>query len=185
MTAGGDGVALHLRAHELGGTELLRLAHLLRAICADTGSQLWINDRVDLAAAIRAQGVQLGSHSLSPGVARRLLGRCCSIGRSVHSASEALTQLDAGADVAVLGTVYASASHPGRRPLGVSEVREAAAAGRPIVAIGGITAVRVASLVEAGAWGVAVLSGVWQARDAGEEVRGYLDALEAALGSTN
>ncbi|UCF20982.1 MAG: thiamine phosphate synthase [Gemmatimonadota bacterium] len=181
LAAGGNRLALQLRAHEIAGRELLRLAQQLKAVCAETGSQLWINDRVDLAVVSRAQGVQLGTRSLSPGVARRLLGEDCRIGYSVHSVGEAVARLGEGADVALLGSVYASASHPGRRPLGASAVREAAAGGRPIVAIGGISANRVLSLIEAGAWGIAVLSGVWGSSDQAAEVRRYLDALEAAL----
>jgi len=182
VTAGGRDCLLQLRAHGLKGGRFWELASQLRQMTWEAGASLWVNDRVDVALATRADGVQLGARSMSPAQARALLGRTCSVGCSVHSAKEAAAALDAGADVAVLGNVYATASHPERQPLGLAALREAAGCGRPIVAIGGITAERVIEVLEAGAWGVAVLSGVWQARDAGKAVRAYVAALEEAGG---
>ena len=66
--------------------------------------------------------------------------------------------------------------------LGLDELGAAAGRGRPIVAIGGIAATNVKELIEAGAWGFAIKSGVWEAEDPGEAARMYVDALEAALG---
>jgi len=170
--------ALQLRAHGLTGERFFELARHLRRITAETGSSLWINDRIDVAMVVRADGVQLGHRSVGADVARRLLGRTCWIGRSVHSANEARW---AGTDLMMLGNIYPTGSHPGREPLGLDELRRATFGGRPIMAIGGITPERVAEVVQSGAWGVAVLSGVWQANDAAAAVREYLSALDAAV----
>ncbi len=138
---------------------------------------LWINDRVDLAMAVRADGIQLGARSLPVGVARWLLGRSAWVGQSVHEVEAAAA---CEADVALLGNIYATESHPDREALGIQAVRRASSLPRPIVAIGGITPERAAEVVDAGAWGVAVLSGVWRESDAAAAVRRYLHALESA-----
>ncbi|MEE9132989.1 MAG: thiamine phosphate synthase [Gemmatimonadota bacterium] len=181
LEAGGSGCALQLRAHGLRSGAVWELARRLRQVTAETRWSLWINDRVDVALVVRADGVQLGARSVPPTVARRLLGRTCWIGRSVHGADEALS---ANADLAVLGSIYATESHPGRRPLGLETLTKAASGARPIVAIGGITPQRVAEVMECGAQGIAVLSGIWRARDAAEALREYLSALNAAAAST-
>jgi thiamine monophosphate synthase len=84
------------------------------------------------------------------------------------------------ADVYLLGNVYETASHPERPPVGLTAIRAASEAGRPIVGIGGITPDRAREVVEAGAWGVAVLSGVWEATDAATATARYLSALSDA-----
>ncbi len=182
VRAGGRECALQLRAHGLEGGRYWVLASQLRRVAWEAGASLWINDRVDVALTTRADGVQLGSRSLFVAQARALLGRFCLIGCSVHSARKAVAVLEDGADLALLGNVYATASHPERTPLGLEALREAARGGRPIVAIGGITPQRVNEVLEVGAGGVAVLSGIWRARDVAAAVQDYLAALEEAAG---
>lgn len=180
LVAGGSDCALQLRAHRATGGRLWTLARHLRAGAESAGATLWLNDRVDVALAVGAHGVQLGARSLGIERARRLLGTATWIGASVHSPAEASEALASGADLAVLGNVYTTTSHPERAGLGPEALR-GAAAGRPIVAIGGITPERVAEVVGAGAWGVAVLSGVWWEQDAAEAVRLYIQALAEAV----
>ncbi len=178
LAVGGSACALQLRARELPGRRFYDLAGELRVAATRSGASLWINDRVDVALIVRADGVQLGSSGLPTSSARALVGRSCWIGRSVHSPDEAAAAVREGADVALLGNVYATSSHPDRAPLGLPAVREAAAGGRPIVAIGGITPTRVTEVIRAGAWGVAALTAVWGAEDLEGEVRRFLAALE-------
>lgn len=180
LSSGGGRCALQLRAHGIVGARFIALARELLSIARAAGSTLWINDRIDAALTLRADGVQLGSLSPSPLQARRLLGTACWIGRSVHSADEAAYALGNSADVAVLGNVFPSASHPGRAPLGPEEVRRAAGGGRPIVAIGGITEDNLTDVIEAGACGVAVLSGIWNADDPAQATKRYLAVLARA-----
>jgi thiamine-phosphate diphosphorylase len=156
---------------------VLDLAGDLREMARRSDARLWINDRIDVALVIRADGVQLGARSLDPDGARRVLGRSCWIGRSIHTSEEVgLVE----ADVYVLGNIFETASHPERAALGVAAVREAARFGRPIVAIGGITPERTREVVEAGAWGIAVSSGVWGARDPAAAMVRYARALDEA-----
>lgn len=185
MMAAGSASAIQLRARGLSGHACHALAARLRELSAETGAGLWINDRVDVALALRADGVQLGGGSLPVGATRRLLGRSCLIGSSVHAPAEAEARFADGADLAVLGNVYATASHPERAPLGIEAIRRACARGRPIVAIGGISHERVREVIEAGAWGAAVLSGVWCAADPGAAAARYVQMLGEALAATS
>lgn len=180
LELGGRLCAVQLRAHWLRGSAVYDLASRLRRLTQRHDAELWINDRVDVAVAVRADGVQLGSRSMDTDSARRLIGRASWIGRSVHAVRE-IEATDA--DIYVLGNVYETASHPGRPPLGLGVIRMAVETGRPIVGIGGITPERARELVEAGAWGVAVLSGVWEENDAATATARYVSALSSA-GST-
>lgn len=177
LDAGGGECALQLRAHRWHGGGILELADDLRSLTRRYEAGLWVNDRIDVALAVRADGVQLGSRSMDPGSARRLLGRSCWIGHSIHAATEG----PVGADVYVLGNIFDTSSHPGRAPLGVKAVRAAARTGRPIVGIGGISPERTREVIESGAWGIAVLSGVWGAEDPAAATSRYVQALEAAV----
>ena len=181
LAAGGSGSALQLRAHGLEGGTLWDVAHRLAGAARRVGAELWINDRTDVAMTVRADGVQLGKASLPTREVRQLLGRSVWIGRSVHAAAEAEAAVAEGADMVLLGHIYPTVTHRGREPLGPAALRQATAA-RPIVAIGGITAERVEEVIEAGAWGVAVLSGVWGVRDPGAAVRRYVEAIESVGG---
>ncbi|HEX6938737.1 MAG TPA: thiamine phosphate synthase [Longimicrobiales bacterium] len=178
LEACGADVALHVRGHGLQGRALHALAEHVRRGAERTGALVLVNDRVDVAMAAGVHGIQLGRRSLPIAEARRLLGAAAWIGYSAHAAEEAASAVRAGADFVVLGTVYPTATHPGEPGAGVGRIREGAAvAGAPVVAIGGITPGRVGAVLRAGAYGVAVLSGVWSAADPAGAALDYLEAL--------
>lgn len=194
-------VAVHLRAPAFPGRRFFELAERLKAALAPSGALLFINDRVDVALGCGAAGVHLPGHGLPVAAARRLLGAECFIGRSVHAAGEATgaaaapslpsPAAEAGgaaegggageaagaADYVFLGPIWQTASHPGRPPLGV----EAIAAAQParVIAIGGITPERAAECRKAGAYGVAAIRALWDARDPGAAAREMLLSLES------
>lgn len=178
MAAGGRRLALHIRGH---GTPARVLYEHTARLCPEreaSGAALLVNDRIDVALAARADGVQLGRRSVPVGMARSLLaGR--TIGYSAHTAAEAGEAFAEGADFVLLGSVYASPTHAGASGSGPVLVRSAVAAttGR-VVAIGGITPQRMAEVAGAGAVGVAVLSGVWDAQRPGAAVEAFLAAAD-------
>jgi thiamine-phosphate diphosphorylase len=181
LAAGGAALALHIRGPATSGGPLVEEARALLAPARAAGTWLVINDRVDVALAVGADGAHLGVRSLPVSVARRLLGSPGRVGASVHSMAEAETAVTEGAEWIFAGTVYGTPSHPGQKPAGPAFLGDVArvAGGVPVLAIGGVTPGRVAEVLAAGAWGVAVIRGVWDAPDPIEAVRRYLEELAA------
>lgn len=171
---------MHLRAPDLAAGALYDLAVAFRAVTRGH-ALLIVHDRVDVALAAGADGVQLGEHGLPVDAARRVAGDRLFIGRSVHSVASAMQAARAGADFVLLGTIFASASHPEHPPGGLELVRAArAACPLPLIAIGGIDTSNAASAIAAGADGVAVIRAILAAQDIGTAVT----ALKRALLST-
>lgn len=180
LAVGGGRLALHLRGRGTPSRRLHALSHELRREAREVGSLLLVNDRVDVCLAADLAGVQVPEHGLPVAATRSLLGPGAWIGASVHGLDAAVRARDGGADFLVVGTVFATSSHPEREPAGAEILQEVAAGvDAPLVAIGGVTPERVAVALGAGARGVAVLSGVWGANDPGDAVRRYLEALDA------
>jgi thiamine-phosphate diphosphorylase len=177
LTAGRERVALQLRGRGTSGARLYELAAALRPAARAVGALLLVNDRVDVARVVDLDGVHLASQSLPPVVARQLLPPERWVGLSVHDPVGARAAAE-HADYLVVGTVFATPSHPGRTGAGPELVaRVRAAASLPLLAIGGIGPERVPEVVAAGASGVAVLSGIWGAPDPGAAVTEYLRRL--------
>lgn len=161
----GGVTAVQLREPDLPARDLWELAVRLRPLVAGRALFL-VNDRIDVALAAGADGVQLGGRSLPLAEARRLVGEGMLLGRSVHSASEAALAREEGADFLVLGTIFETASHPGVAGAGPDLVRAARArVDIPILAIGGIKAGNAPAVMSAGADGVAVISAILAAAD--------------------
>jgi thiamine-phosphate pyrophosphorylase len=172
--------AVQLREKDLPARELHAMAIELRALCSRHGALLLINDRIDVALAVDADGVHLPADSFRVEDARALLGPGKCIGVSTHSASEAQAADDAGAGFIVLGPVFDT---PSKRdfgePLGASTIEDACRNVRtPIIAIGGITPERVAAVRHSGAAGVAVISGILGANDPEAAARAYRERLQ-------
>jgi thiamine-phosphate diphosphorylase len=167
LAAAGSAVALHARDRTAGGARLAQVAGRLLALARPPEAAVFVNARPDIAAALGAQGVQLGRGDLAPGEVRAAFRPVWNgwIGASVHSAEEAKEGAAAGADFLMVGNVYESVSHPGRAPAGLGLVTDAAATGLPVIAIGGITAERAHEVRAAGGYGVAAISAAWQAED--------------------
>jgi thiamine-phosphate diphosphorylase len=170
---GGTGLALHARGRALSGSEHYELAFRLSVL----PSFLFVNDRLDVALAVPSAGVQLGHGSLPVSAARALNPRWW-IGKSVHDLPEAEAARAEGADYLVVGPVYASATHPDRPPLGLERLRETAAVGLPVIAIGGITPGRAREVKRAGAYGAAAIRALWDAADPVQAVREMLEELQ-------
>ena len=165
MEAGGERLALHLRLRRTGGRDFHDLAERLGRTAASAGAWCVVNGRVDVALTAGAQAVQLGWGALPVREVREIWGRRFAIGASVHSADEARARAEEGADFLVAGSVFSTATHPDRAPMGPALVTSCAATGVPVVGIGGIDASNAEQVMAAGAAGVAVIRAVWQAAD--------------------
>jgi len=168
--------AIQLRAKSLPAGELLAVARRLRAECDRAGAAFFINDRLDVALCSGADGVQLGETGLPVPDAVSLLrrlgagargGRRPLVGASAHSPEGVRDKLAAGADFALFGNVFPTASKPGAEGRGLDGLARAveAAAGGPVVAIGGITAGNAGPVRRAGAAGIAVIGAIARAAD--------------------
>lgn len=166
MRALGSLGAVHLRSSEISGRRFHELASTLAPLQADTGCWLIINDRVDVAAAVGAKGIQLASHSLRVHEARAVAPDT-PIGISIHSVEEAVAAQADGASWCVAGTVFESpshAGHAGHKGSQISFITDVARAVTiPIIAIGGIQPEHIAPLKAAGAYGIATIRGAgWE-----------------------
>lgn len=187
LESGGPSVALHLRGPHTPGRTLHALGLDLVASARETGSLVVVNDRIDVAMACGAGGAHLGVRSLDPSDARALLdlspraagGRAPVLGASVHDEGELRAALDGGVEFLLVGSVFDTLSHPGAATLGVDGLQAMVdrAGETPVLGIGGVTPARVVEALRVGAWGVAVLSGVWGEEDPGRAVGVYLEAL--------
>ncbi len=181
LRAHGPMLALHLRGPTSPVRTLYDLARTLAPVAAGVGARVLVNDRVDVALAVPDTGVQVGARSLPVQTARDLLGADVPVGYSAHDAAEAASALGSGADFVVLGTIWRTASHPGRGGAGTALVEEAAGlAAGPVVAIGGVTPERAREAMRAGAYGVAIIRGVWSADEPVAAAAAYLAAMEAS-----
>ncbi|MGH2507094.1 MAG: thiamine phosphate synthase [Ktedonobacteraceae bacterium] len=164
---------LQLRGHMLSSAHLYTLASVLRPLCQQYQATFIVNDRVDIGLAVDADGLQLGGHSLPLTVARQLVGEHRLLGASVHSQKAACAAVAAGADFLLVGTIFASPSHPGGPTSGPQLVRTLRSLGLslPLLAIGGINSSNAQQLIQAGSDGVAVISAILDAPHIEQAVR--------------
>ena len=157
-----------------------QLAADLVVRCRDAGVTLVVNDRVDIAAAVGADGVHLGADDLPVGAARAILGPRSLVGATCRDVESARRAEAEGADYLGVGPAFASSTKAGLPealgPAGVGEV--SAAVGVPVIAIGGVDGERAKALMEAGAWGVAVCGAAFGASDP----KGAIESLVTVVG---
>ena len=160
--------------------ELIETAEAIRAAIGDAPAALLIDDRADVAAAVGG-ALHLGRDDLPPDIARRLLGPDALIGGTANSVEEARRVAAQPVDYLGVGPVFGTTSKGDRAApmLGLDRLREIVdAVDKPVIAIGSITAANAASVLETGAYGVAVLSAVVCADDpaaAAQEIRAAID----------
>lgn len=172
--------AVQLRAKELAAGRLLSLARSLRKI-TEQRALLLINDRIDVAIAAEADGVQLAEDAICVESARRLVGAEMLVGRSVHSVEGAVEAEAQGADFLVLGAIFASDSKPGVEPAGIGLLEEAASrVAIPVLGIGGIDQNNAGQVIKAGGYGVAVIRSILASSDPAQAAREIKQSMSAA-----
>lgn len=171
-----------LREKDQGGGELFTVATELVAEIHALGGRLLINDRIDVALAVGADGVVLPAASFPSDVARRLLGPRAILGRSTHSAAEVERAAADGCDFVLFGPLFATPSKEAYGPpRGLAGLREAVNHPIPVVAIGGITHAGAPAALDAGAAGIAVIREVIAADSPREASARLLCATRGAL----
>ena len=179
--AGGIDV-VQLREKPTTARDRYELGQELRAVTREAGVTLIVNDRVDIAAAIDADGVHLGDDDLPVAVAREQLGSDAVVGRSVSTPAAARDAERAGADYLGVGAVFATSSKdtdPEQSEIGPDRLRAIdEAVDIPFVGIGGITVENAGEVAAAGADGVAVISAITRADDPAAATRELNAAVE-------
>jgi thiamine-phosphate pyrophosphorylase len=170
---------LQLREKECSGREFYELAVALRELTRRYEVPFWINDRLDIALAVGADGLHIGQSDLPAAVAKKLLPPGMLLGVSAKSVEQALAAEEAGADCLGCGAVYPTSTKVITRTLACDELRRIkAAVSLPVVAIGGITADNLAPLMACGIDGVAVVSAIMAEADAEAAARKLLAAVD-------
>ena len=173
--------AVQLREKELPARDVLPLARTLRRATHDAGALLFVNDRLDVALAVGADGVHLGPDDLPVGLARQMAPPSFMIGYSASTVARARSAIASGADYIGCGPVFPTTTKPDAgSAIGVAQLaRIAQAIDAPVVAIGGITPENAPSAIQAGAAGVAAIGAVMTAADPRATTSGLLAAAEA------
>ena len=162
---GGAGI-VQLREKHLGQADFLAEAERFVALCREKGAVSIINDDVEIAAQVGADGVHVGQEDLEAGRARQLLGPDKLIGVSAHSVAEALAAQAAGADYLGVGAAFVTGTKTDARPISRETIRAiTAAVDIPVVAIGGISRDNILELRDCGLDGVAVVSALFAQAD--------------------
>ena len=177
---------VQLRAKSVTDGEALDWARNIRAITRESGVLFFVNDRFDIALAAEADGVHLGQEDLPPGRVPESARRLLAIGRSTHTVEQAAAARDEAVDYVAFGPVYGTNSKVSAyAERGVSMLAQIVntVAPRPVIAIGGVSALKLPDLCAAGAAGFAVISAVADAQDPVSATRGLVSAYHAALGT--
>jgi thiamine-phosphate pyrophosphorylase len=179
--AGGVDI-VQLREKGRSARDRYELGLELREVTREAGVPLIINDRVDLARAVEADGVHLGDDDVPVAVARECLDDDAIVGRSVSTVEAAREAADAGADYLGVGAIYGTTSKdtaPDESRIGLDRVRAiAAAVATPFVGIGGVTPENAGDVVAAGADGVAVISAITAADDPEAATRALAETVQ-------
>jgi thiamine-phosphate pyrophosphorylase len=176
----GGANVIQLREKDLSAAELFTLGLRMREVTKNR-SLFLINDRVDIAQAVGADGVQLPESGLPTSVARWVLGRHALIGRSVHDIEAARKAEIDGADMVIVGPVFKTESKADVKPVGMALIKEIAeSVPLPVIAIGGVTPENAGEVIRAGAAGVAVISAICGADDPAAAAVALFEAMAEA-----
>ena len=157
---------VQLREKHLGQADFLAEAERFVALCREKGAVSIINDNVEIAAQVGADGVHIGQEDLEAGRARQMLGPDKVIGVSAHSVAEALAAQAAGADYLGVGAAFVTGTKTDAKPISRETIRAiTAAVDIPVVAIGGISRDNILELRDCGLDGVAVVSALFAQAD--------------------
>ena len=173
--------AIQLREKDLPGRDLFLLAEKTRRLCQAYRAALFINDRIDVALASDAEGVQLGTASIPVVPARALLGPQKLIGVSTHSIEEANAAEQSGADFVLFGPVYFTPSKAAYgTPQGLTALKAIVDnTSLPVYAIGGIGPENVPAVKNRGVRGVALISAIISAQNQKEVTEKILRQLRS------
>ncbi|MBI4826366.1 MAG: thiamine phosphate synthase [Nitrospirae bacterium] len=171
--------AVQLREKDLETRELLKLAYKMRELTAKYDAKLFINDRLDIALAVGADGVHLTQKSIPADAVRKAVKNKLLIGVSTHSMKEAKEAEKGGADFITFGPVYKTPSKlKYGKPLGIDVLKNVSRKiNIPVFALGGVKAENIDEVKKSGAFGAAMISEILCAVDIKEKTRELINIL--------
>ncbi len=172
--------AIQLREKDLGTRELLKLAYKMKDLTKRYKARLFINDRFDIALAVKADGVHLTQNSIPADAVRKAVKKKLLIGVSTHSLKEAKVAEKAGADFITLGPVYRTPSKlKYGKPIGINTLKKVSRKIKiPVFAIGGVKQGRINELKSAGAYGAAMISEIFRAKDIKKKIEEISQSIQ-------
>lgn len=177
----GGATVIQLRDKEKSGKELYKIGLKIRALTRQYRALFIVNDRLDIALAVGADGVHLGTEDLPISVARKIAGKNFIIGASVSSPEEALLAEKEGADYISAQSIFETSSKENVKVIGIEGLKSIVkVSSLPVIAIGGINKENVKDVIRAGARGVAVISAVvskGDVRESTEELRKLIEEI--------
>jgi thiamine-phosphate pyrophosphorylase len=183
----GGAHAIQFRAKKESAKEALEIGRRIKAMCKRK-ALFFVNDRFDLALALDADGLHLGQEDMPIEVVKELLkesGKELIIGLSTHNLKQALDGAEKGPHYLSFGPIFPSRTKPSSKPLGIEKLREVCKkVSVPVIAIGGINSDNAGKVIKAGAWGVAAISAISQAKDAKKATQELLSKIGAASKET-
>lgn len=176
----GGATVIQFRDKEIKDSEAIIVCREIYKLTKKKGVSFIVNDRVEIAKAVNADGIHLGQEDMSFSSARKILGKEKIIGISVETVEQALKAVEGGADYLGIGPIYPTATKPDAgKALGIARLKEIReSVNIPIVAIGGINENNLEEVLRAGADGVAVISAVVSAPDITEACRKLKNKIE-------
>ncbi|MDK2821662.1 MAG: thiamine-phosphate pyrophosphorylase [Clostridia bacterium] len=178
----GGATAIQLREKEMLARDLVNIGQKIREMTLKAGAKFIVNDRLDVALAVEADGLHIGQDDLPAKIARKLLGPDKILGVSVGTVAEAKQAVADGADYIGVGIIYNTNSKDNvGNPIGLkglNDIRKAVSI--PIVAIGGINHTNAREVITAGADGVSVISAVLGSDDIASAASQLLDQVKSA-----
>jgi thiamine-phosphate pyrophosphorylase len=174
---------IQLREKDLETRELLKLAYKMRAITGTYRARLFINDRIDIALAVKADGVHLTQNSIPVNAVKRVVKNRLLIGVSTHSLKEARNAERGGADFITYGPVYRTPSKlKYGKPLGTNSLKNVCKkTNLPVFAIGGVKTGKIKEIGKTGAHGVAMISEILKAYDIAKKTATLLEEVRKSI----
>ncbi|MCX8069345.1 MAG: thiamine phosphate synthase [Thermodesulfovibrionales bacterium] len=170
---------IQLREKDLSDRDLLKMAFKMREITAEFGARLFINNRLDIALCVKADGIHLGHMSMPIKAIKSIVEDRLQIGMSTHSIKEAIESEFDGADFLTFGPVFATPSKMKYgEPLGIQLLTEAVKKIKiPLFAIGGIKLDNLKDVKTTGAKNIALISGILASKDIYDTTKKYISLL--------
>ena len=168
---------VQVRSKSASTIQLYELAHKIRILFPSI--KLIINNNIEVALAVNAEAIQLSESSMSPEAVRFKIENRLYIGKSVHSLDAAINAEKSGVDYLIVGTIFPSNSHPGFTASGVDLIKNiTSSVSIPVLGIGGITHKNSDSVINNGAFGVAVIGEILHANDVYQATKILIDNVQ-------